>query len=169
MLLNDSLFLLINTQQEASNTNKKKQYGAATDLGLTTGGNTSVAENVSATENKTATAAENSATGKSENKTDNATENIAENKTDNITTAETDQTSKASATGPQIGAGNTAGSGIKEVHAFILIIMIAFAVLFFLEKSQGYTLYSDVLKGINDNKVLCLTCVSIIMMYLYKL
>jgi hypothetical protein len=159
------------SQQQVTNANSKQMVGAETAVGLTSGGNTAASKNAVASDNKNAVAAENKTSGQAQNQNANTTSNKADNTNTNTTANTNDQRSTASATGSQMGIGQSsgAGGGVREIHALILIAMITFATLYFMEVSQGYTLYSDIISNISDNKAIYSVCTLIIMAYVYKL
>jgi len=143
------------TRQEVSNSGSKSQKGADFKSDLTTGGNVSGTSNTTVTEQSGKTGVESTSAAKG------VSSATAENAVQQLTSTDVGVTNTTKQT--------TTAGGINEVNTFFVIVIITFAVLFYMEKYQGLKLYSDVLDNIKGYYHIYLLALVFILSYLYNL
>jgi len=143
------------TKQDVSNSNAASQSGSTFSSEQKSGGNTASTENATAGSNQNASqlSGDSSASGKGS----------ADLK------SSTDQTASSDQSADQSSKQSAKAGGIKEVNTVFIIVMIAFAVLYYMEKYQNMSLYSDVIGNIKEYYHIYLLGLVFLLSYLYNL
>ena len=158
----------LQSSQAATNKNQKSTSGSDMSLGLKTGGNTTGNSNATVGGNTNAVSSTAETSGKGTNTTENASRADTSNAATNQNTLSTSQTSKASATGTQMGIGQGSGSGPKDGLMVIVLIMIVIYVLYYLEETGSVQYYSTTMNYIMNNQLFVTVMVAVLFTYLFK-
>jgi len=144
------------TKQDTTNSLSSSQAGAAFVSDLKTGGNITSTENITGSTNK------NASESSSGSKASGYGTVVASTETSQTASSEQDskQTSKQTA---------SSMNGIREVNSAFILVMITFAVLFYMEKYQDIRMYSDILDNIKEHYHIYLLALVFVLSYLYNM